>query len=79
MKMKKLVMGTLAVVMFAALVGVVVFAHVNESKAALNGCVCPMVYAPVKCDNGKTYSNLCVANCNKAKNCVPVIILPPPR
>jgi hypothetical protein len=35
------------------------------------GCICPMVWAPVECDNGKTYSNQCVANCHNAKNCVP--------
>ena len=36
------------------------------------GCICPMVYAPVLCDNGKTYSNQCVADCRGGKNCVPV-------
>jgi len=41
-------------------------------------CICPMVYAPVKCSNGKTYSNLCFANCAHATNCIPVIIIPPP-
>ena len=35
------------------------------------GCICPDVYAPVTCSNGRTYSNSCVASCNKAKNCVP--------
>merc|ERR1712046_358064 len=32
-------------------------------------CICPMVYSPVKCDNGKTYGNKCEAECNKAVNC----------
>jgi hypothetical protein len=36
------------------------------------GCMCPMIYAPVKCDNGRTYSNGCVAACAHAHNCVPV-------
>jgi hypothetical protein len=36
------------------------------------GCFCPMVYAPVLCDNGVTYSNQCVADCHNAHNCVPV-------
>jgi len=34
-------------------------------------CLCPDIYAPVTCSNGKTYPNLCVAQCQKAKNCVP--------
>jgi hypothetical protein len=42
------------------------------SKAEAAGCICPMVYAPVKCSNGKTYSNLCVATCHHASGCVPV-------
>ena len=49
----------------------------TEANAAPR-CLCPSVYAPVICSNGKTYSNLCVANCMRAKNYVPVIILPPP-
>jgi hypothetical protein len=54
------------------------FALFTEANAAPR-CLCPQVYAPVTCDNGKTYPNLCVANCKHATNCVPVIILPPPR
>ena len=38
-------------------------------------CRCPQIYAPVECDNGKTYPNQCVADCRHAKNCVPVGIL----
>ena len=49
----------------------------TEANAAPR-CICPKVYAPVTCDKGKTYPNLCVANCRRAKNCVPDIILPPP-
>jgi hypothetical protein len=45
---------------------------------AAPGCICPMVYAPVKCSNGKTYSNLCVASCNRATGCVPLPGYPPP-
>ena len=40
------------------------------AQAAFGGCICPDVYAPVKCSNGRTYPNACVASCNKAKNCV---------
>lgn len=35
------------------------------------GCVCPMVYAPVECDQG-VFSNQCVADCHNATNCVPI-------
>ncbi|MCB9838947.1 MAG: hypothetical protein H6813_06370 [Phycisphaeraceae bacterium] len=34
-------------------------------------CLCPDIYAPVTCSNGKTYPNQCVANCHHAKNCSP--------
>lgn len=53
---------------------VALFTEVNAAPR----CICPSVYAPVICDNGKTYPNLCVANCKHAKNCVPLIVLPPP-
>ena len=32
---------------------------------------CPLIYAPVICDNGKTYPNQCVADQHHARNCVP--------
>ena len=32
---------------------------------------CPLIYAPVICDGGKIYSNLCLAERHHAKNCVP--------
>ena len=68
-----------ALVCFSLTVAAVVgtFAWMSEVKAAPR-CICPKVYAPVICDNGKTYPNLCVANCKHAENCVPVPILPPP-
>jgi len=62
---------TLAAVAGGALA---LFTEVNAAPR----CICPKVYAPVVCDNGKTYPNLCVANCKRAKNCVPIPILPPP-
>ena len=33
--------------------------------------VCPKIYAPVTCDNGKTYVNQCVADRHHATGCVP--------
>lgn len=41
------------------------------SEAEAGRCLCPKIYGPVKCDNGKTYVNLCEAQCHNAKNCVP--------
>jgi len=45
------------------------FSIFTEARAA--GCVCPMIYAPVVCDNGRTYTNGCYAACAHAKHCVP--------
>lgn len=33
--------------------------------------LCPDIYAPVICSNGKIYPNQCYADRAKAKNCVP--------
>lgn len=33
--------------------------------------LCPDIYAPVICSNGKVYPNQCYADRAKAKNCVP--------
>jgi hypothetical protein len=42
-----------------------------SSRAEAAGCICPKIYAPVICDNGRTYPNPCIADCRHAKNCVP--------
>jgi len=39
---------------------------------AEGGARCPLIYAPVICDGGKTYSNQCLADQHHAKNCVPL-------
>lgn len=36
------------------------------------GCICPDIYAPVVCDNNCRYSNICVARCAGATNCIGV-------
>jgi len=41
------------------------------AEAQAGGCRCPLIYAPVTCDHGKTYPNQCEADCHNAKNCVP--------
>jgi hypothetical protein len=57
----------------SALIAVVVLgiAAVVPPPVEAGPCICPQIYAPVTCDNGKTYPNQCVANCKHAKNCVP--------
>ena len=39
---------------------------------AAGGCICPKIYAPVTCSNGRTYTNACVAQCNHATGCVSI-------
>jgi hypothetical protein len=57
----------------SALVAVLVIgiAAVVPPPAEAGACRCPLIYAPVICDHGKTYPNQCVADCHNAKNCVP--------
>jgi hypothetical protein len=33
--------------------------------------ICPLIYAPVICNDGVTYSNQCFADANCAKGCRP--------
>lgn len=66
--------GTARVVLGAVLVLAIalgVMATFTEVQAR-GGCICPLIYAPVQCDHGKTYPNQCVADCHHAKNCVPI-------
>jgi len=61
-------------VLFAAIFLVAVLAGVAAmmtTPVEAGRCICPKVYAPVVCDNGKTYPNQCVADCRNATNCVP--------
>ena len=41
------------------------------STVEASSCRCPLIYAPVTCDHGRTYPNQCEADCHNAKNCVP--------
>ena len=58
---------------FSAISGVVaVLGVVATATVALAGPkVCPQIYAPVICDNGRVYPNQCYADRNNARNCVP--------
>ena len=60
-----------SVAIAATLVVGVAELFVPAQAAALKGCICPAVYAPVTCSNGRTYSNSCVASCNHATGCHP--------
>jgi hypothetical protein len=55
----------------AAALAVAVVDSESSTRAQASACRCPLIYAPVVCDNGKTYPNQCVANCHHAKGCVP--------
>ncbi len=73
--MKKALVGcvvTFALIATALAALTLLSATSTPTFAAGGGCVCPMIYAPVKCDNGRTYTNGCFASCAHATNCVPV-------
>jgi Kazal-type serine protease inhibitor-like protein len=69
----------LARILGRSLVAVIVFGALTVGSLSLftearafGGCICPQIYAPVKCSNGKTYTNGCYASCAHATGCVPV-------
>lgn len=59
----------LVALLSAAIIGTTAF--MVPTVEAKGPCRCPQIYAPVECDNGKTYPNQCVADCRNAQNCVP--------
>ena len=75
--MKKFLGSMLLIVALAAVVGAGLAALMatTATPAEAARCICPKIYAPVVCDNGKTYPNQCVADCRHAKNCVPTGVL----
>lgn len=66
------VLGKGLLVLLAVAIVVVGMASLTNDAQARGRCICPAVYAPVLCDNGKIYSNQCVADCRGGKNCVPI-------
>ena len=64
--MKKHRILTLGVIL-----GSVAVAIASLSVASAGPPVCPQIYAPVICDNGKVYPNQCYADRAHAHNCVP--------
>lgn len=68
--MQRIARGLLTVSFGIALVfGVGQLASSPMAKGRGGPCVCPKVYAPVVCANGKTYSNACVAECRGQTDC----------
>ena len=66
----KRVIGWIGLLVIVASIGFGVLALATPAEAR-GRCICPLVYAPVVCDHGRTYSNQCFADCRNAKNCVP--------
>ncbi len=70
MRIRSALVKLLVATVVVAAVTIGAFSVFTEARAA--GCICPMIYAPVLCDNGRTYANGCLAACAHAKNCVPI-------
>lgn len=64
-------MKTNRLLALAVVVGSVAVAIASMSVASAGPAVCPQIYAPVICDNGKVYPNQCYADRHHAQNCVP--------
>ncbi len=59
------------VLVVLAAVTLVIVNYTGKPVEAAKPIRCPDIYAPVTCDNGKTYPNQCYADLRHAKNCVP--------
>jgi hypothetical protein len=68
---RRVLKALVGVAVVVALVVGVTSLFMPTHAASGPACLCPDIYRPVLCSNGRTYPNLCVAQCNKAKNCVP--------
>ncbi len=56
----------------AATVAVCVIGLSTVAQPAEGAKACPLIYSPVKCDNGKTYTNQCFADRAHATGCYPI-------
>ena len=72
--MRRLIASALMTAVLFAAVGIAATTLVSLSTtpAEAAACRCPLIYAPVLCDHGRTFPNQCVADCHNAKNCVPI-------
>lgn len=59
-----LLLGVSGVIALGALAAVA-----SAARPPGGGCICPAVYDPVLCPNGRTYSNGCVAACHGQTGC----------
>lgn len=69
---KTIVSCVMVLTLVVGLVGALALLSATPAFAVGGGCICPMIYAPVLCSNGRTYSNACVASCAHATGCVPI-------
>jgi hypothetical protein len=65
--MKRASLFAVKVAVFAAAAVTLVWV----SSAPAGPPACPLIYAPVICDNGRVYPNQCVADRHHGRNCVP--------
>ena len=65
-------LGRWMLVGVASVAGVAGMVALGGNAEAGVRTICPRVYAPVTCSNGKTYTNSCVAKINHATDCVPI-------
>jgi len=63
-------MKTNRMLTLAVVVGSVAVA-IASMKTMAAPPVCPKIYAPVICDDGRVYVNQCYADRHHAQNCVP--------
>ena len=64
-------MKTNRLLTLAVIVSSVAVAIASLSVASAGPPVCPLIYAPVICDNGSVYPNQCEADRHHGRNCVP--------
>ena len=71
--MKECVPVALVILIAAAVMTTLPNEPAQAADEALAGPpLCPKIYAPVVCDNGKVYPNQCEADRKRATGCVPV-------
>lgn len=75
---RRILMLSIVLLVAVALVGGATELFAGKPSGSTNcprakpNCVCPDIYAPVVCDNNCRYSNICVARCAGATNCIGV-------
>ena len=70
MNVKVRLVLSIVVVTFLVLGTLVIFLPA-PSVAEAGSCKCPTIWDPVICNDGKVYSNACMARCYGARGCTP--------